>query len=204
MSQQQPHNGDEAYRSIILEEGANEAQRDANSVALSRGAIVDPTQQVEPEELLRRLTEADIESEEFDELLAELKPYLSQTQMLASHGDDFYDDLSRELLNENLADRVLAAREHGSLLTGPFLAVALQVEGYPADAPTKKPYSPSGREAVRGALVDVRTDRQSLGDGTFFKGVTEMHVSSEVRREDAKNGEEKRRGLLSALNPFSR
>jgi hypothetical protein len=147
-------------------------------------------------ELLERMTDPDVDSEEFAELEAELKPFLSKMQMLAAHGEDYYDDIAHELLNENLADRVIAGRKRPRLLSGPFLDVALSVE-YHNGGPRKEPWSPPQIEAVRGALVDVRTDRQSLGDETFFKGITEMHVSSEVRRDG--NKQESGGGLLSSL-----
>lgn len=146
-------------------------------------------------ELYDRLTNPDLESEEYRDLDDLLKPYLSQTQMLAAHGDDYYDDLSHELLNENLAERIITSRRRGRFLTGPFLEVAQAVEH--DGGPLRQPFSEPQREAVREAVTGVRTDRQSLGDETFFKGVTEMHVSSEVHRDGGPEGSGG--GLLSSL-----
>lgn len=151
-------------------------------------------------ELLDRLTDVDIDSPEFEQMEAYLKPFLSQMLMLAAHGDDYYDDLGNELLNENLFDRIFSSRRRGRYQTGPFLTVIQDVEhDY---GPTRPPLDTHTREAMRSVLTDLRTAMQSLGRETFFKGLTEMHVSSEVRRDDG--AEDKASGgLLSTINPFS-
>ncbi len=151
-------------------------------------------------ELLDRLTDVDVDSPEFEQMEAYLKPFLSQMLMLAAHGDDYYDDLGNELLNSNLFDRIVSDRKRGRLQTGPFLRVIQDVENDPG--PMRQPLDNHTREAMRSVLVQLRTAMQSLGRETFFKGLTEMHVSSEVRREDG--GEQKSSGgLLSTINPFS-
>lgn len=174
-----------------------QGQAQATAHGLQQGPIVD-FHDGGPE-LLDRMTEPDLDSEEFEDLEATIKPFLSRMQMLAAHGEDYYDDLSHELLNENLADRFLAMRDYGRHLSGPFLDVALDTMGENG-GPRRDPYSPAEKEALRAALIDVRTDRQSLGDETFFRGVTEMHVSSEVRREG--NESDSGGGLLSTIKPW--
>lgn len=178
-----------------LSDAQGQAQQTAHG--LHQGPIADFREQ--GPELLDRMTDPDVDSDEFAEMQDALKPFLSKTQMLAAHGEDYYDDIAHELLNENLADRLLAGREYGRHLTGPFLTVALDVMGYNGNVRREK-WSPAMREGIRATLVDVRTDRQSLGDETFFKGITEMHVSSEVRRDGAENGGSK--GLLASLKPW--
>lgn len=193
---------DEMMRREAAENEAANAQAQAQTAAQQHadGPLIDLLSE-QAVELLDRLTDTDIESLEFEEIEAMLKPYLSQTQMLASHGDDYYDDLSHELLNENLAERVLSHRKRGRFLTGPFLQVAQEVEGDYTGI-IRRPLSEIQREGLRTALVDVRTDRQSLGDGTFFDGITEIHVSSEVHRDDG-DGSKSGGGFLSAINPFN-
>lgn len=189
-----------AARRRAEQEEVSNAQSQAQTAAQQHasGPIVDMLDD-QAIELLDRLTDADVESLEFEEVEALLKPYLSQTQMLAAHGEDYYDDLSHELLNENLAERVTAQRKRGRHLTGPFLQVAQEVEG--DYGPIRQPLSEIEREALRSILVQVRTDRQSLGDGTFFDGITEIHVSSEVHRDDGDSGDGGG-GLLSSISPF--
>lgn len=174
-----------------------QGQAQATAHGLQQGPLVD-FREGGPE-LLDRMTDADLDSVEFEDLEATVKPYLSKMQMLAAHGDDYYDDIAHELLNENLADRVIAGRKRPRHLSGPFLDVALDVE-HDGGGPRREPWSPRVQEAVRSALADTRTDRQSLGDETFFKGITEMHVSSEVHRD---GGEQSSGGgLLSSLKPW--
>jgi len=190
------------YERIRAQEGeVSDAQRQAQSAAQHHadGPLLDMYGE-QATELLDRLTDVDIDSPEFNKMEAYLKPWLSQMLMLAAHDEDYYDDLAHELLNENLFDRILSSRRRGQYQTGPFLTVIQDVEhDY---GPRREPLNNHTREAMRGVLVDIRTAMQSLGRETFFKGLTEMHVSSEVRREDA--GDEKGGGsLLGAINPFN-
>jgi hypothetical protein len=177
-----------------------QAQSTAQQKAQAEGPLVDFTDG-DAAELIDRLTDPGVESDRYDGIEELLQPYLTHTQMLASHKDgEFYNDLSNELLNENLADRIIKSRDRGRLLTGPFLDVARDVEHDHGQIQTR-PLSPKEKAAIRAAIEDVRTDRQSLGDGTFLSSVTEMHVSSEVRREDGSE-ESDSGGLLSTLNPL--
>jgi len=182
------------------EQETTQAQQLAQQRAQSGQPIID-LQDEDSVELLDRLTRVDVESDQFDELQARLQPFLSSTQMLASHdADEYYDDLSNELLNENLADRLVAASRRGQSLTGEFASVANDVK-HESGLVESRPLGPSELEALRTTIEKVRTDRQSLGDGTFLKAITEMHVSSEVRRDDD-TGTEGSGSLLGWLNPF--
>jgi hypothetical protein len=168
------------------------AQNRAQDRAHSEGPLVD-LRGGGGREILEKLTDLDLESEEYEDLEALIQPFLPQSQMLADH-DDYYDSLSRELLNENQAERVIFGRERGRLLTGPFLEVALDVE-HDGGGPSRTPLGPAQKEALRTALVDARTDRQSL-EGTLLEALTEMHVSSEVHRNTEEQPENDN-GLLS-------
>lgn len=182
------------------EQETTQAQQLAQQRAQSGRPLID-LQDEDSVELLDRLTRVDVESEQFEALQARLQPFLSSTQMLASHDDgEYYDDLSNELLNENLADRIVATSRRGQFLSGEFASVADDVR-HEAGLVESRPLGPSEIEALRTTLEKVRTDRQSLGDGTFLKAITEMHVSSEVRRDDD-TGNEGSGSLLGWLNPF--
>jgi hypothetical protein len=183
------------------ENETQQAQSTAQQQAQSRGPLVD-LHDGDAAELIDRLTEPGVESDQYEDLEEMLAPYLPHMQMLASHDDgEYYDDLSHELLNENLADRLIRSRERGRLLTGPFLDVARDVE-HEQGTFKSRPLAPREKQAMRAAIEDVRTDRQSLGDGTFLSAVTEMHVSSEVRRDDNVDESDGGGGLLSALKPW--
>lgn len=181
------------------EQETTQAQSYAQREAQQASPLVD--MQDGGAEIFDRLTKPDLESDRYEGLEDIAKPYLSKTQMLADHDtDEYYDDPSRELLNTNLAERLTKTRERGRLLTGPFLEVAQDVE-HEKGVVTSRPMGPTEKEALREALVNVRTDRQSLGDGKFLESVTEMHVSSEVRREDEPT-DSGGGGILSTINPF--
>lgn len=184
------------YNTHQHQEGeVSHAQNKAQDRAHAEGPLVD-LRQGGGREILDKLTDLDLESDEYEDLEAIIQPYLPQSQMLADH-DDYYDSLSRELLNENLADRLVTGRERGRLLTGPFLEVALDVE-HDGGGPTRTPLGPAQKEALRASIVDARTDRQSL-EGTLLEALTEMHVSSEVHRNTDDEGSNEGGGLISML-----
>ncbi|MUV57229.1 hypothetical protein SAMN04487947_0440 [Halogeometricum rufum] len=187
----------ELQQQELDERAEQELERAVTNRGVSDGPAVDVLRDMEPEELLDRLTKTDVESEEYDELVAILKPFLSSSEMLASHDEDYYDDRSRRLLNENLADRVVRGREYPDLCDGVFREIAQDINGdsFPG---VRNDWSDAEKEAIRTVLADVRTDRQSLGDGTFFEGLTEMHVSHE-RLGESKSNSSKSGGLRSLL-----
>lgn len=178
---------------------AAQQQAQQQAQANAQSPLID-MRDANPGELLKRLTDADVDGDQYEGLSDLLSPFLSSTQMLASHdGDEYYDDLSHELLNENLADRIIASRERGAHLTDDWLEIARDVE-HEQGVVKSRPLGPTEKEAIRSTLEKVRTDRQSLGDGTFLSSITEMHVSSEVRRDD--ETDDSGGGLLSTINPF--
>lgn len=186
-------------RAQSKEQETTQAQTYAQRQAQQASPLVD--MQDGGAEIFDRLTDLDLESDRYEDFEDLVAPFLSKTQMLADHDtEEYYDDLSRELLNTNLAERIIKTRERGRLLTGPFLDVARDVE-HENGVVNSRPMGPTEREALREALVNVRTDRQSLGDGKFLESVTEMHVSSEVRRED-EPADSDSGGILSTINPF--
>lgn len=197
MSEQREH--EQWQRTQAREQEKTQAQQMAQRRAQNATPIID--MQDGGAEIFDRLTKIGIESERYDGIEDLLAPFLSQTQMLADHdSEEYYDDISFELLNANLADRLIKSRERGRLLTGPFLDVARDVE-HENGVVESRPLGPTEKEAIREALQTVRTDRQSLGRGDFLKSITEMHVSSEVRRGDEAQSENSG-GILSAINPF--
>lgn len=181
-------------RRQAAEQELSQAQGQAQATAHDKGPLVNLHDE-DGSEILEKLAKLDIESDGYEGIEALLQPYLAQSQMLADH-DDYYDSLSRELLNTNLAERHMYGRERGRLLTGPFLDVAMDVE-HATDVETK-PLSPSRKEALRSAFVDTRTDRQSL-EGELLAALTEMHVSSEVHRHDDNEESSSNGGLLSMV-----
>ena len=192
----------EAIREESEQQELSSAQRIAVDTARQQGSAIDLLQHLQGTELWDRLTAIDLEdehSEEYPGLEKMLSPYLTTASMLASHDADWYDDRSRKLLNENLADRIIRGREYGDLCTGEWRRIAQQVDG-DTSVDLRKDLSQAERAAIRAGIEDGKTDRESLGDGTFFKGITEMHVSTEVNRgEGGENG--KKRGGLTSLIP---
>lgn len=181
------------------EQEMSQAQQQSLQQAQRQSPLVD-LQGDASAEVFDRLTDEDIESSAFQGISEKLAPWLSDQQMLASHDDgEHYDDIDHEMLNKNVAERIIAVHESGRNLTGKYLQVAQDVR-HEKGGIAPRPLSPMEKEALRAALVDVRTDRQSLGDGTFLSAATEMHAVSEVRREDETESEGG--GLLSAINPF--
>lgn len=181
------------------EQELSQAQQQSLQQAQRESPLVDLQGQGSAE-VFDRLTDEDIESDAFEGLSEKLKPWLSDQQMLASHDDgEHYDDIDHEMLNKNVVDRIIAVHSSGRNLTGKYLEIAQDVR-HERGGIAPRPLSPMEKEALRAALVDVRTDRQSLGDGTFLSAATEMHAVSEVRRED--DSESEGGGLLSTLNPF--
>lgn len=187
-------------RDQARQQETTKAQSMAQKQAQQRSPLID-LQDADATELFDRLTDEDVESDQYEAMSDLIAPFMSNTQMLAAHEEgEYYDDLSHELLNSNLSDRIIKSRERGRLLTGPFLEVARDVE-HENGIVQSRPLGPTEKEGLRAAIEDVRTDRQSLGDGTLLEAITEMHVSSEVRRED-EPVEESSGGILSTLNPF--
>lgn len=196
MSQKSERDPVAERRAEHAERDVSTAQQQAQNTAHAEGPLVN-LRGGGGREILEKLTDLDLESDEYPDLEDILQPYLPQSQMLADH-DEYYDSLSRELLNENQADRLIKGRERGRLLTGPFLDVALDVE-HDGGGPTRTPLSPTQKEALRTAIIDARTDRQSL-EGTLLEALTEMHVSSEVHRNtDEEPSDEK--GLVRSIVP---
>lgn len=161
------------------------------------GPAIDLLDSLEGTELWDRLTELDLESEEYEGIESILSPFLASSEMLASHDSDYYSVRAQKLLNENLADRVVAGRTYPRLCTGVFRQVAQEVEGDTAGG-IRKDLSQSELEAIRAAIEETKTNRASLGDGTFLSAIMEMHVSSEVKRSDEESSGRKS-GLLSLI-----
>lgn len=201
MATRNQQNTGQQYREHAREQEVSKAQAVAQQQAQANADSPLIDFQDGGAELYDRITDPDLESSRYDGIEDLVKPYLSTTQMLANHDDgEYYDDISHELLNENLADRLIRTRERGRHLTGPFLEVARDVEHEHGEY-RSRPLAPSEQEALRAAIENVRTDRQSLGDGEFLESITEMHVSSEVRRDE--DVEESSSGsILSSINPF--
>ena len=189
-----------------MEHEAREREGAARA-GLSRGhsdrAPIDLLDEMLGSELYETLTSPDLDSEEYSALTDILKPYLSSSDMLAAHGDDYYSDRALRLHNENLADRIVCGRQYGDLCSGPFKQIAQELEGdvYPGE---RREWTQAEREAIRSALSETRTNRQSLGDGTFLKSIMEMHVSSEVRHQRGDGDSKKGKGgsMLSILPGF--
>ncbi|WP_233514308.1 MULTISPECIES: hypothetical protein [unclassified Haloferax] len=153
---------------------------------------------MDPDELWENLTGLDIESEEYESLVAILKPYLSSGEMLASHDEEYYDDRKRRLLNENLADRIILGHEYNDLCTGVFREIAQDVDG-DSFAGERRDWSPAEKEAIRVIIEEVRTDRQSLGDGTLLRAIMETHLSTERRGAEQPS----KSGGFSSLLPWN-
>ncbi|AFK19018.1 hypothetical protein E6P09_09540 [Haloferax mediterranei ATCC 33500] len=181
----------------LQERAASDLERTAAQRASSEGPAMDVLAEMDADELWENLTGVDVESSEYESIVSVLKPYLSSGEMLANHGDDYYDDRKRRLLNENLADRIILGREYNDLCTGVFREVAQDVDGDNFDG-QRRDWSPAEKEAIRVILEELRTDRQSLGDGTLLRAIMETHVSTERRGAEQPS----KSGGLSSLLPW--
>ncbi|RLM32546.1 hypothetical protein DVK01_21000, partial [Haloarcula sp. Atlit-120R] len=76
----QPDPGELQARELD-ERAAQDLERTAVNRGVSNGPVVDPMHDMEPEDLLDRLLEADVESNEYDELVSLIQPYLSPSEM---------------------------------------------------------------------------------------------------------------------------
>jgi len=197
-------------REMQAQDAANREAAQAQSSGVSRamsetGPAVDPLGEMSGSELWDKLTDADVtdpNGEEYQGLEDVLAPYLSSSAMLSAHDDgEYYDDKSNRLLNENLADRVVRGREYGDLCTGIFRQIAQEEDGDDFSG-IRSEFSQAERESVRKTLAETRTDRQSLGDGSFLEAITEMHVSSHVSREDGAGAGGNAKGWKSLLPGF--
>lgn len=178
-----------------------QAQAQAQDLGRNRGPMVD-IGEGDPVELFEKLTDPDVESDIYEDVEDFLAPFLSRQEMLTSHDTgEYYDDLSNELLNANLADRIIAMMETPELCTGPFLQVAQQVEGERGGYKPRQ-LTPREKEAIRQIITHLKTHRQALGDGTLLEAIMEIHVSSEVRRDDDA-GSDSSGSLWSKISPFS-
>ncbi|MCO8266640.1 hypothetical protein NKF06_08585 [Haloferax sp. AB510] len=193
----QPDPGELQARELD-ERAAQDLERTAVNRGVSTGPVVDPMHDMEPEDLLDRLLEADVESNEYEELVSLIQPYLSPSEMLADHDEEYYDARSRRLLNENLRDRIVRGREYPDLCTGVFRQVAQEVNG-DSFSGVRRDLADHEKEAIRTVIDDVRTDRQSLGDGRLLEAITETHVSSERRDPD---GDTHSGGRISSILPW--
>ncbi|ELZ95003.1 hypothetical protein C440_08002 [Haloferax mucosum ATCC BAA-1512] len=181
----------------LQERAANDLERTTAQRASSEGPAMDVLAEMDADELWENLTGVDVESSEYESIVSVLKPYLSSSEMLANHGEDYYDDRKRRLLNENLADRIILGREYNDLCTGVFREVAQDVDGDDFDG-QRRDWSPAEKEAIRVIVEELRTDRQSLGDGTLLRAIMETHVSTERRGAEQQSNS----GGLSSLLPW--
>jgi hypothetical protein len=185
----------------IEDEAINREVSSAQSAGVQsahhEGPAIDLLESLEGTELWDRLTDLGLESAEYQAIEEILRPHLTASEMLASHDSDYYSIRAQKLLNENLADRILAGRTYPELCTGEFREIAQEVDG-DLSGGLRKDLSQPEREAIRTGVEEVKTDRASLGDGTFLSAIMEMHVSSEVKRSDEEASKSKS-GLLSLI-----
>lgn len=191
-----------AERREMIEDEARQremssAQSTGVQAAAHEGPAIDLLDSLEGTELWDRLTDMGLETEEYQGVESILRPHMTPTEMLASHDSDYYSVRAQKLLNENLADRIVAGRSYPRLCTGVFRQVAQEVDGDTAGG-LRKDLSQPEIEALRAGVEEAKTDRASLGDGTFLRAIMEMHVSSEVKRSD-EEASSKKSGLLSLI-----
>ena len=173
------------------------AQSTGIQSAHHEGPAIDLLDSLEGTELWDRLTDLGLESPEYEGVEDILRPHLTPTEMLAAHDSDYYSIRAQKLLNENLADRIIRGRSYPRLCTGIFREIAQEVDG-DVSSGLRKDLSQAEIEALRAGVEEAKTDRASLGDGTFLKAIMEMHVSSEVKRS-AEESSSKKSGLLSLI-----
>ena len=160
------------------------------------GAIRD----MDPEELWDKLTDPNVESDEYEDLISVLQPFLSSSQMLTNRDSSTYSDWARGLLNKNKSERIVIGREYGEACTGPFRAIAQEEDGLigPGGEPNAE-WSMMEKEAASESMTTVKTDREALGDGTFLEKIADIHVSTHTSREGDPDAGDSRSGLKSLI-----
>jgi hypothetical protein len=174
-----------------------QTQAEAARLGAEEATQNDPMANMDPEDILEKLRDPDIDSPEFTEIEELLGPYLSGQHVTTYHDPD--DRKKLELLNMALTKRVIKERNHGRLCTGPFLEVAQRVDGRP-DKSVKEKWTDDERAAVRTALMEVRTAMQYLGiNHTGLSKIADTHIETQMRRVD---GSEESSRLGKATSRF--
>jgi len=178
------------------------AQKQSSIEQQSQAAAVKAQMQQEQKriknpEFLKQLQEADLDSDVWDWLEAEIGPALSGSHILGVR-DESYED-QQHLLNRNKAERWVAEGSPGRLLkeNEEMLAQAQGVTGWEqgsgpeADPQYRAPHTSSEKRVLRGA-AEVITTRQTLSIGG--RGVDAVSTAT-VENRTVTNEEEEASGV---------
>jgi len=156
------------------------AAESGSRVAAAQATEQDPMADMDQTDFMEALRDADITSDEFEELESILKPHLSGTLVTAYFDED--DRQGMKAHNMALTHRVMKERDSGRLCTGPFLEHA---QGVTEGDSVKAAFKPHQRRAVKSALEEVRYAMQTLGiDHTGLDKTADTTVETRVQNMD--------------------
>jgi len=165
---------------IARQQNQRVASESGARVAAEQATEEDPMADMDQTDFMEALRDADVTSEEFEELEAILKPHLSGTLVTAYFDED--DRKGMKAHNMALTHRVMKERDSGRLCTGPFLKHA---QGAGAGDSVKEPFQPHQRRAVKAALEEVRYAMQTLGiDHVGLDKTADTTVETRVQNMD--------------------
>jgi len=178
------------------------AQKQSSIEQQSQAAAVKAQMQQEQRniknpEFLKQLQEADLDSDVWDWLEAEIGPALSGSHILGNRDEDF--ELQQHMLNQNKAERWVAEGNPGRLLkeNEAMLAQAQGVTGWEegsgpeADPQYRAPHTRSEKRVLR-AAAEVITTRQTLSIGG--RGVDAVSTAT-VENRTVSNEEKEASGI---------
>lgn len=154
MSERQPSPQEQARQQAELQSQST-AMNAAIEQALQEGDL-------EREEFIEKLRDADVDGTVVENLGDQLGPYLSGVYPIANLTPQEHH--RQRWLNENEAERHIAAQNPGRLCRGSLLELAQGTHQRP-DKYASQPRTPDEQRVTREALTGVRTAYQSLGKG---------------------------------------
>ena len=188
-------------REAIDEQHRRSLEQQSHSAAV-QAAAERQREQIKNPEFLAQLQDADVDTDLWDWVEAELGPVLSGSHILGQR-DESYEE-QQSLLNRNVVQRVIAERNPGRLLRDNPKMLA-QAQGIECDDqhtdPTKHPsfrdpLTPRKKRVIRQA-AEVITTRQTLSIGG--RGVDAVS-SATVENRTVTNESEEASGAASRLS----
>lgn len=189
MSRREPPDPDERARQ----------QAEVQSQSVAANAAIEQAlreQELDREDILDKLRRADVDGQVVEQLEDQLGPFLSGVYPIANLTPK--DHHRQRWLNENEAERHIAAQNPGRLCRGPLLELAQGTNERP-DKWADQPRTPDEERVTREALTGVRTAFQSLGKGgEGLSAVADITAVTEHRqhKDEEESGGGRIRGAL--------
>lgn len=140
-------------------------QAEMQSQSVAANAAIEKAlreQELDREDFIDKLRAADVDGMVVEDLEEQLGPYLSGVYPIANLTPE--DHHRHRWLNENEAERQIAAQNPGRLCRGALLELAQGTHRRP-DKWANQPRTPDEERVTREAITGVRTAFQSLGKG---------------------------------------